>query len=234
MPCRDCCRRRRLRRAPRRAGGRSPWRIDGGSTTLQWRVHVNGIRGKSTVTRIIAGMMREAGDRDGRQVDGHVRSGDQRATASTSRSTAGDRRRSSSRSRSASSYLRPQVQAPDHRVHGAQARVPGGQRADDRPLEHRRADQRPRGPPGRDGRDAAGDRPLAAVDLPPQRDPRDLRAESGDPRGDARGVRQQGFGADRRRPDGRQRRRHQPLRLHRLQGEHLHRARDRRARRDPT
>jgi gamma-polyglutamate synthase len=28
---------------------------------LQWRVHVNGIRGKSTVTRIIAGMMREAG-----------------------------------------------------------------------------------------------------------------------------------------------------------------------------
>jgi gamma-polyglutamate synthase len=29
--------------------------------TVQWRVHVNGIRGKSTVTRIIAGMMREAG-----------------------------------------------------------------------------------------------------------------------------------------------------------------------------
>jgi poly-gamma-glutamate synthase PgsB/CapB len=28
---------------------------------LTWRVHVNGIRGKSTVTRIIAGMMREAG-----------------------------------------------------------------------------------------------------------------------------------------------------------------------------
>jgi poly-gamma-glutamate synthase PgsB/CapB len=28
---------------------------------LDWRVHVNGIRGKSTVTRIIAGMMREAG-----------------------------------------------------------------------------------------------------------------------------------------------------------------------------
>ncbi len=28
---------------------------------VQWRVHVNGIRGKSTVTRIIAGMMREAG-----------------------------------------------------------------------------------------------------------------------------------------------------------------------------
>ena len=28
---------------------------------LEWRVHVNGIRGKSTVTRIIAGMMREAG-----------------------------------------------------------------------------------------------------------------------------------------------------------------------------
>ena len=28
---------------------------------LKWRVHVNGIRGKSTVTRIIAGMMREAG-----------------------------------------------------------------------------------------------------------------------------------------------------------------------------
>jgi poly-gamma-glutamate synthase PgsB/CapB len=28
---------------------------------LAWRVHVNGIRGKSTVTRIIAGMMREAG-----------------------------------------------------------------------------------------------------------------------------------------------------------------------------
>jgi poly-gamma-glutamate synthase PgsB/CapB len=28
---------------------------------LQWRVHVNGIRGKSTVTRIIAGMLREAG-----------------------------------------------------------------------------------------------------------------------------------------------------------------------------
>ncbi len=28
---------------------------------LRWRVHVNGIRGKSTVTRIIAGMMREAG-----------------------------------------------------------------------------------------------------------------------------------------------------------------------------
>lgn len=28
---------------------------------LQWRLHVNGIRGKSTVTRIIAGMMREAG-----------------------------------------------------------------------------------------------------------------------------------------------------------------------------
>lgn len=32
-------------------------RIDG----LEWRVHVNGIRGKSTVTRIIAGMLREAG-----------------------------------------------------------------------------------------------------------------------------------------------------------------------------
>src|SRR4029450_12108951 len=29
--------------------------------SLQWRIHVNGIRGKSTVTRIIAGMMREAG-----------------------------------------------------------------------------------------------------------------------------------------------------------------------------
>ncbi|MEO6571123.1 MAG: poly-gamma-glutamate synthase PgsB [Ilumatobacteraceae bacterium] len=28
---------------------------------LVWRIHVNGIRGKSTVTRIIAGMMREAG-----------------------------------------------------------------------------------------------------------------------------------------------------------------------------
>jgi poly-gamma-glutamate synthase PgsB/CapB len=28
---------------------------------LEWRIHVNGIRGKSTVTRIIAGMMREAG-----------------------------------------------------------------------------------------------------------------------------------------------------------------------------
>jgi poly-gamma-glutamate synthase PgsB/CapB len=28
---------------------------------LQWRIHVNGIRGKSTVTRIIAGMLREAG-----------------------------------------------------------------------------------------------------------------------------------------------------------------------------
>ena len=28
---------------------------------LKWRIHVNGIRGKSTVTRIIAGMMREAG-----------------------------------------------------------------------------------------------------------------------------------------------------------------------------
>ena len=32
-------------------------RVDG----LEWRVHVNGIRGKSTVTRIIAGMIREAG-----------------------------------------------------------------------------------------------------------------------------------------------------------------------------
>ncbi len=32
-------------------------RVDG----LKWRIHVNGIRGKSTVTRIIAGMMREAG-----------------------------------------------------------------------------------------------------------------------------------------------------------------------------
>ncbi len=29
--------------------------------TLEWRIHVNGIRGKSTVTRIIAGMLREAG-----------------------------------------------------------------------------------------------------------------------------------------------------------------------------
>jgi hypothetical protein len=29
--------------------------------SLQWRIHVNGIRGKSTVTRIIAGMLREAG-----------------------------------------------------------------------------------------------------------------------------------------------------------------------------
>ena len=28
---------------------------------VEWRVHVNGIRGKSTVTRLIAGMMREAG-----------------------------------------------------------------------------------------------------------------------------------------------------------------------------
>ncbi|MGH9132444.1 MAG: poly-gamma-glutamate synthase PgsB [Ilumatobacteraceae bacterium] len=28
---------------------------------LAWRIHVNGIRGKSTVTRIIAGMLREAG-----------------------------------------------------------------------------------------------------------------------------------------------------------------------------
>lgn len=28
---------------------------------LEWRIHVNGIRGKSTVTRIIAGMLREAG-----------------------------------------------------------------------------------------------------------------------------------------------------------------------------
>lgn len=28
---------------------------------LRWRIHVNGIRGKSTVTRIIAGMLREAG-----------------------------------------------------------------------------------------------------------------------------------------------------------------------------
>ena len=29
--------------------------------SLEWRIHVNGIRGKSTVTRIIAGMLREAG-----------------------------------------------------------------------------------------------------------------------------------------------------------------------------
>ena len=29
--------------------------------SLEWRLHVNGIRGKSTVTRIVAGMMREAG-----------------------------------------------------------------------------------------------------------------------------------------------------------------------------
>ena len=29
--------------------------------TLQWRIHVNGIHGESTVTRIIAGMLREAG-----------------------------------------------------------------------------------------------------------------------------------------------------------------------------
>jgi len=29
--------------------------------TLEWRIHVNGIRGKSTVARIIAGMLREAG-----------------------------------------------------------------------------------------------------------------------------------------------------------------------------
>jgi gamma-polyglutamate synthase len=29
--------------------------------SLRWRIHVNGIRGKSTVTRIIAGMLREAG-----------------------------------------------------------------------------------------------------------------------------------------------------------------------------
>ena len=28
---------------------------------LEWRIHVNGIRGKSTVTRILAGMLREAG-----------------------------------------------------------------------------------------------------------------------------------------------------------------------------
>lgn len=32
-------------------------RVDG----LAWRIHVNGIRGKSTVTRIIAGMLRESG-----------------------------------------------------------------------------------------------------------------------------------------------------------------------------
>ncbi len=32
-------------------------RVDG----LQWRIHVNGIRGKSTVARIIAGMLREHG-----------------------------------------------------------------------------------------------------------------------------------------------------------------------------
>ena len=32
-------------------------RVDG----LDWRIHVNGIRGKSTVARIIAGMLREHG-----------------------------------------------------------------------------------------------------------------------------------------------------------------------------
>ncbi|MEM7033613.1 MAG: poly-gamma-glutamate synthase PgsB, partial [Chloroflexota bacterium] len=30
---------------------------------LQWRIHVNGIRGKSTVTRLIAGVLREGGYR---------------------------------------------------------------------------------------------------------------------------------------------------------------------------
>ena len=119
------------------------------------------------------------------------------------------------------------------RVHGAQARVPGGERADDRPLEHRRAHQRPRGPPGRDGRDAARDRPVVAVDLPAQRSADHRRARSGHPRRDARGVRRARQRAARGRSRLGHRRRHRPLRLHRLQGERVDRDRHRRTAGDP-
>ena len=159
--------------------------------SLQWRIHVNGIRGKSTVTRIIAGMLREAGyvtiakstgtfaaviNRDG--VDEPI---DRRGPPTILEQIEVTRSVPDARCRCARD-----------RVHGAQARVPGGERADDRPLEHRRAHQRPRGPPGRDGRDAPRDRPLAAVDLPPQRSPDHRRAGPGHPRRDARGVRRAG------------------------------------------
>ena len=66
-------RRRRLRRPPRALAQRNWWRTGGEFDELQWRVHVNGIRGKSTVTRIIAGMMREAGLVTMAKSTGHVR-----------------------------------------------------------------------------------------------------------------------------------------------------------------
>ena len=171
--------------------------------------------------------------RDDRQVDRHVRGRHQPP-----------RRRRADRPPRAAHDPRadrghPQVRhgrcrRPRDRVHGAQARVPGGERADDRALEHRRAHQRPRGPPGRDGRDAPRDRQIAAVDVPPRRSADHRRARSGHPRRDARGVRH----ARQRAPRGRSRvghrRRHRPLRLHRVQGERVDRDRHRRTARDPA
>ena len=106
--------------------------------------------------------------RDDRQVDRHVRGGHQ-----PRRGRRADRPPRTAHDPRAD---RGHPQVPDarcrcarDRVHGDQTRVPGGERADDRPFEHRRAHQRPRGPPGRDGRDAPRDRPLVALDLPTPR-----------------------------------------------------------------
>ena len=158
---------------------------------LQWRVHVNGIRGKSTVTRIIAGMMREAGLTTIAKSTGTFAAviNDVGVDEPDPAQGPGDDPRAD---RDLPEVHRARRRRLDHRVHGAQARVPGGQRAHDRALQRRRAHQRPRGPPGRDGRDPAGDRPFIAVDVPTRRDPGHLRAQPRDHRGDPRGVRRQG------------------------------------------
>ena len=185
---------------------------------------MNGIRGKSTVTRIIAGMMREAGIVDDRQVDRDVRGGHQpawRRRADRPPGPGHDPRAD----RGLPALRAPEVQAL---VIECMALKPEYQEVSERMIV--RSNIGVLTNVREDHQDVMGETlPEIARSLL-STCPRDgilvtVGAEPGDPRRDARGVRRPGQRADRRRSRRRHRRGHQPLRLHRLQGERLHRAR---------